>query len=82
MTKRVPGDEHLKIIGKVDEITANTTERTNGLSAQALDQRTVVWSCFSSSDKTSIFLAPEVSSKREEKTLRDWIERAIQISQE
>jgi len=49
MTKRMPGDEHLKIIGKVDEITANTTDRTNDLSAHG--QRTVAWSCYPSSDK-------------------------------
>lgn len=75
MTKRVPGDEHLKIIGKVDEITANTTDRTNCLSAYG--QRTVAWSCYSFSDKTSIFLAPEVPSKGGEKRSRDWIARAF-----
>lgn len=80
MTKRVPGDEHLKIIGKVDEITANTTERTNGLSAHG--QRTAAWSCYSSSDKISVSLATEVPSKGGEKRLRDWIARAFQLSQE
>lgn len=80
MTKRVPGDEHLKIIGKVDEITANTTERTNGLSAHG--QRTAAWSCYSSSDKISVSLATEVPSKVGEKKLRDWIARTFQLSQE